>query len=55
MSTTDMYLHYHNANFIVICKTRTLNDGDEDSVQYRSRKKGRFLATAILLFISKII
>ena len=48
MSTTDMY-------FIVICKPQTLNDGGEDSVQYRNRKKHCFLAAAILLFISKII
>ena len=44
-----------NAKFIVICKPRTLNDGGEDSVKYRNRKKHRFLAAAILLFISKII
>ena len=55
MSTTDIYLHYHNAKFIVICKPRTLNDGDEDSVKHRNRKKGRFLVTTILLFIGKII
>ena len=30
---------YTNAKFIVICKPRTLNDGSEDSVQYRNRKK----------------
>ena len=54
MSTTNMYLHY-NAKFIVICKPRTLNDGGEDSVKYRNRKKHRFLAAAILLFIGKII
>ena len=53
MSTTDMYLH--NAKFIVICKPQTLNDGGEDSVQYRNRKKHCFLAAAILLFIGKII
>ena len=45
---------YPNAKFIVICKTLTLNDGGEDSVKYRNRKKQRFLAT-ILLFIGKII
>ena len=44
-----------NAKFIVICKPRTLNDGGEDSVQYRNRKKHCFLAAAILLFIGKII
>ena len=33
----------------------TLSDGGEDSVKYRNRKKHRFLATAILLFIGKII
>ena len=46
---------YTNAKFIVICKPRTLNDGGEDSVKYRNRKKDRFLAAAILLFIGKII
>ena len=44
-----------NAKFIVICKPRTLNDGGENSVKYRNRKKHRFLAAAILLFIGKII
>ena len=53
MSTTDMY--NTNAKFIVICKPRTLNDGGEDSVQYRNRKKLRFLAAAILLFVGEII
>ena len=53
MSTTDCV--YTNAKFIVICKLRTLNDGGEDSVQYRNRKKHCFLAAAILLFIGKII
>ena len=33
---------------------RTLNDGGEDSVKYRNRKKHRFLAAAILFFIGKI-
>ena len=46
---------YANAKFIVICKPRTLNDGDVDSVKYRNRKKHCFLAAAILLFIGKII
>ena len=32
----------------------TLNDGGEDSVKYRNRKKHRSLAAAILLFIGKI-
>ena len=54
MSATDMYVHL-NAKLLVICKPRTLNDGDEDSVKYRNRKKHRFLAAAILLFIGKII
>ena len=54
MSTTDMYL-YTNARLIVICKLRTMNDGGEDSVKYRNRKKHRLLAAAILLFIGKII
>ena len=31
----------------------TLNDGGEDSVKYRNRKKPRFLAAAILLFVGK--
>ena len=47
---------YTDANFIVICKPRTLSDGGEDSVQYRNRKKKHcFLAAAIWLFIGKII
>ena len=48
---------YTNANlkFVVICKPWTLNDGSEDSVQYRNRKKHCFIASAILLFIGKII
>ena len=33
----------------------TLNDGGEDSVKYRNRKKHRFWAAAILLFIGKIV
>ena len=33
---------YTNARFIVICKPRTLNDGGEDSVKHRNRKKHRF-------------
>ena len=33
----------------------TLNDGGEDSVKYKDRKKHCFLAAAILLFIGKII
>ena len=46
---------YTNAKFLVICKLRTLNDGGEESVQYRNRRKHCFLAAAILLFIGKII
>ena len=46
---------YTYEKFIVICKPRPLNDGGEDSVKYRNRKKHRFLAAAILLFIGKII
>ena len=46
---------YTNKKIIVICKPRTLNDGGEDSVKYRNRKKHHFLAAAILLFIGKII
>ena len=45
---------YTNAKFIIICNPWTLNDGGEDSVQYRNRKKHCFLAAAILLFIGKI-
>ena len=41
---------YTNAKFIVICKPQTLNDGGEDSVKYRNRKKHCFLAATILLF-----
>ena len=43
------------AKFIVISKPRTLNDGGQDSVKYRNRKKHCFLAAFILLFIGKII
>ena len=46
---------YTDAEFIVICKPWTLNDGGEDSVKYRNRKKHCFLAAAVLLFIGKII
>ena len=38
---------YINANFLVICKPWTVNDGGEDSVKYRNRKKHCFLAAAI--------
>ena len=41
---------YTNAKFIVICKLQTLNDGGEDSVQYKNRKKHCFLAAAIFAF-----
>ena len=54
ISTTDMYFNT-NAKFIVIRKPRTLNDGGEDSVKYENRKKHRFLAAAILLFIGKFM
>ena len=54
MSTTVICI-YTNAKFIVICKPGTLNEGGEDSVQYRNRKKCCFLAAAILLFIGTII
>ena len=46
---------YTNAKFIVICKPRSLNDGGEDSVKSRNRKKHPFLAAVILHFIGKII
>ena len=50
MSTTDiMWYVYTIAKLIVICKPRTLNDGGEDPVQYRNRKKHCFSAAAILL------
>ena len=45
---------YTNAKFIFICKPRTLNDGGEDSVKYRNRKKQCFLAAAILLFMDSL-
>ena len=35
---------YTNAKFIVLCKPRTLNDGGEDSFQYRNRKNYCFFA-----------
>ena len=50
-----MICTYTNEKFIIICKSRTLNDGGEDSVKYRNRKKHRFLTAAILIFIGKII
>ena len=53
MSTIDMYNSH--AKFIAICKPRTLNDGGEDSVKYRNRKKHCVLAAAIVLFIGKVI
>ena len=46
---------YTNEKIIVICKPQTLNDGGEDSVNYKNCKEHRFLATAILLFVGKII
>ena len=46
---------YTNAKFIVIVKSRTLNERGEDSVKYRNRKKHCFLPAAILPFIGKII
>ena len=54
MSTTDI-CNYNNAKFIVICKPKTLNNGGEDLVKHRNRKKHCFLAGTILLFIGKII
>ena len=41
---------YINAKFIVICKPRTLNDGGEDSVQYRNRKKALLLSSSHFAF-----
>ena len=35
---------------MVTCKPQTLNDGGEDSVQYKNRKKHCLIAAAILLF-----
>ena len=42
-------------NLLSFVLPRTLNDGGEDSVKYGNRKKHRFLAAAILIFIGKII
>ena len=44
---------YTRGKFIVICKPRTLNDGGEDSVKYRNRKKHRFLASGHFAFYRK--
>ena len=44
-----------NVFYWYVFKPGTLNDGGEDSVEYRNRKKQCFLAAAILLFIGKII
>ena len=41
---------YTNAKFIVICKPRTLNDGGEDSVKYRNRKKAPLLSSSHFAF-----
>ena len=41
---------YTNAKFIVICKPRTLNDGGEDSVKYRNRKKVPLLSSSHFAF-----
>ena len=41
---------YTNAKFIVICKPRTLNDGGEDSVKYRNRKKVLLLSSSHFAF-----
>ena len=49
MSATDMYVHL-NAKFIVICKPWTLNDGDEDSVKYKNRKKASLLSSSHFAF-----
>ena len=46
---------YTYAKFVVISEPRTLNDGGEDSVKYRNRKKHLFLAAATLLFTGKVI
>ena len=46
---------YTNEKFLIIRKPQPFNDRGEDSVTYRNRKKHRFLAAAILLFIGKII
>ena len=57
MPNLFIYLFIYLFIFIIIfiCKLRTFNDGGEDSVEYRNRKKHCFLAAAILLFIGKII
>ena len=39
---------------LYICKLRTLNDGGEDLVQYRKRKKA-LLSTRHFVFIGEII
>ena len=36
---------YTNAKFIVICKPLTLNDGGENPVKYRNRKKALLLSS----------
>ena len=41
---------YTNEKFIVICKPRTLNDGGEDSVKYRNRKKAPLLRSSHFAF-----
>ena len=41
---------YTNAKFIVICKPRTLNDGGEDSLKYRNRKKAPLLSSSHFAF-----
>ena len=46
---------YTNAKLIVICKPQTLNDGGEDSVKYRNRKKALLLSSNHFAIIDKII
>ena len=41
--------------FIVICKPQILNDGGEDSIKYRNRKKHCFLEAAIFFLLVKLL
>ena len=41
---------YTKEKFIVICKPRTLNDGGEDSVKYRNRKKAQLPSSSHFAF-----
>ena len=41
---------YTYAKFLVICKPRTLNDGGEDTVKYRNRKKAPLISSSHFAF-----